>query len=133
MSLTRVPSSLPIDLEQLVEATIGCCLVVHRALGPGMSEGVYSRACCIEFESNGLAYEREKPVPIRYRGTLICQQRIDLFVAGRLVLEVKSVERIHPIHIAQTVSYLRATGTRVGLVVNFNVPMLKQGVRRVVL
>ncbi len=91
MSLTRVPSSIPAELEQLVETTIGCCLIVHRELGPGMSEGVYSRACCIEFESRGLAYEREKAVPIRYRGALICRQRIDLFVEDRLVIEVKSV------------------------------------------
>jgi GxxExxY protein len=98
-----------------------------------MSEAVYSRACGMEFDARGLAYEREKAVPIRYRGTLISRQRIDLFVQGQLVLEIKSVDRIHPVHIAQTVSYLRATGTRVGLVVNFNVSLLKHGIRRVVL
>jgi GxxExxY protein len=133
MSLTRVKSSLPQELEHLAKLTIGCCLIVHRELGPGMNEGVYSRACCIELGLRGLAFEKERPVPIRYRDELICHQRIDLFVEHSLVLEIKSVERIHPVHIAQVVSYLRATGTRVGLVVNFNVAVLKQGIRRVVL
>ena len=133
MSLTRVKSRLPDELEHLARLTIGSCLAVHRELGPGMNEGVYSRACCLELKLRGLAFEKEKPVPIRYRGTLICQQRIDLFVEGLLILEIKSVERIHAVHVAQVVGYLRATGTRVGLVVNFNVPILKQGIRRVVL
>jgi len=124
---------LPEDLELLARQTILCCLTVHRAFGPGMSESVYSRACCIEFDTVGLPFEHEKAIPIHYRGHLICTQRIDLFVAERLVLEVKAVDSIHPVHIAQTVSYLRATRTRIGLVVNFNVPLLKRGIRRVVL
>ncbi len=94
---------------------------------------MYSRAVCIELEARGIPFEAEKPVPIRYRGKLLCHQRIDLFVDDRLVLEIKSVERIHPVHIAQVVSYLRITDARIGLVVNFNVPVLKQGLRRVVL
>jgi GxxExxY protein len=121
------------ELERLTELTIGCCLAVHRELGPGLNELVYSRACGIELDSIGIAYQREKPVPIRYKGVLVCTQRIDLLVAQQLVLEIKSVDRIHPVHVAQTVGNLRATGTRVGLVVNFNVPLLKHGVRRVVL
>jgi GxxExxY protein len=133
MTLSRVESALPPELELLAEQTIGCCLTVHRAIGSGMNESVYSRACCLEFETVGIPYQCERSVSLYYRGTLIGTQRIDLFVAERLVLEVKSVDRIHPVHIAQTVSYLRATGTRIGLVVNFNVPMLKNGIRRVVL
>ncbi len=133
MTLTHVASNLPMELEDLVRETIGCCLAVHRELGPGMKEGVYSHACCIELEARGIPYEAEKAVPIRYRGRLICTQRIDLLVAERLVLEVKSVESIHPVHVAQAVSYLRATGLRVALVLNFNVAVLKQGIRRVVL
>ena len=98
-----------------------------------MNEGVYSRAMWIELRARGIPFTSEKAVPIRYRGVLLCQQRIDLFVDDRLVLEIKSVEQIHPVHVAQVVSYLRATGARVGLLVNFNVPVLKQGLRRVIL
>ena len=133
MTLTRVPSSLPLELENLVEAAIGCCLTVHRELGPGMNERIYSRACRIELESRGISYDAERPVPIRYRGNLICTQRIDLLIEGKLIIEVKSVECIHAVHVAQAVSYLRATGLRVALVVNFNVTVLRQGIRRVVL
>jgi len=133
MNTLRVQSNLPPELESLMRDTIGCCIAVHRELGPGMNEGVYSRAVCIELEARGIPFEAEKPVSIRYRGQLVCQQRIDLLVDGRLVLEIKSVEQIHPVHVAQVVSYLRIIGARVGLVVNFNVPVLKQGLRRVVL
>jgi GxxExxY protein len=97
-----------------------------------MSELVYQRACQIEFEANDLSVELEKAVPIRYRGRPICTQRIDLLVEGQLVVEVKSIERVNKVHLAQAVSYLRATGLRLALVVNFNVPILKHGIRRVV-
>jgi len=133
MSLTRTPSNLSSALEELAETTIGICLTVHRELGAGMSESVYARACRIELQASEIAYEAEKPVPIRYRGQLLTTQRIDLVVDRTLVLEVKSVDRIHPVHVAQAVSYLRATGLRIALVVNFNVAVLKQGIRRVVL
>jgi GxxExxY protein len=133
MTLTRVLSSLSPELENLVEAAIGCCLSVHRELGPGLNERVYSRACRIELETRGLSYDAERPVPIRYRGNLICTQRIDLLIEGQVIVEVKSVESIRPVHVAQAVSYLRATGLRVALVINFNVAVLKQGIRRVVL
>lgn len=133
MTLTRVASNVPKELEDLAQRVIGCCLMVHRELGPGLSEAVYQRACRMELESGGLSVEVERPVPIRYKGRLICTQRIDLLVEGQLVVEVKSLERIHAVHVAQTVSYLRATGLRIGLVINFNVPVLKQGIRRVVL
>ena len=119
--------------KTLRDRVIGCCLMVHRELGPGLSEAVYQRASRIEFESAGLSVDAERPVPIRYKGRLISTQRIDMVVDGQLVVEVKSVERIHAVHVAQTVSYLRATGLRIGLVINFNVPVLKQGIRRVVL
>jgi GxxExxY protein len=87
-------------------------LAVHAELGPGMNEGVYMKACRQEFEANGVSYDFERAVPIRYDGTLICTQRIDLLVENQLIVEVKSVERIHPVHVAQVVSYLRATGLR---------------------
>jgi len=131
--MLKIHSDLPDDLESLVTQTIGCCIEVHRALGPGLNENVYRRACEVELGLCGISFEAELPLPIRYRDHLLCHQRVDLFVDGRLVLEVKSVERLHPVHVAQTVSYLRLTRVRVGLVVNFNVEVLKQGIRRVIL
>lgn len=106
---------------------------MHKGLGPGLSEAVYSKALVLELNWVGLEVEAEKPVPVRYRGEVLCQQRIDLLVGRRLVVEVKSVEALHPVHIAQATSYLRLTRLRVALLVNFNVPMLKEGLKRIVL
>jgi GxxExxY protein len=97
-----------------------------------MGEGVYADATILELAQRRIPFETEKPMPVRYKGTLLCYQRVDLLVDGRLVVELKSVERIHPVHVAQVVSYLRLAGVRAGLLVNFNVPLLKQGIKRVV-
>lgn len=95
MSLTHAESSLPEDVEKLAQKTIGICLTVHRELGAGMNESVYARACRIELETAEIPYQAEKAVPIRYRGQLITTQRIDLIVDKKLIVEVKSVDRIH--------------------------------------
>lgn len=100
MTVLRVASTLPEDLEALIRRSIGCFLEVHRGLGPGMSEGVYSRACRIELQHQRILFEHEKSVPIHYRGQLLCHQRIDLLIDGRLIVEIKSVERIHPVHVS---------------------------------
>jgi GxxExxY protein len=133
MTTLRIASSLPPELDALVNHTIGALLAVHRDLGAGMSEGVYAAAARLELTERGVPFESEKTVSVRYRGKFLCRQRIDLFVDGQLVVEIKSVNQLHPVHVAQVVSYLRLTGSRVGLLVNFNVPLLKQGIRRVVL
>ena len=133
MTLKRTVTTLPEQTERLVEKAIGCCLAVHRELGPGLSEGVYTKALRIELHASAIQFEAEKPLPVRYRGHLLCQQRVDLYVEQRLVLEVKSVEQLHAVHIAQAISYLKLTGARIALVVNFNVALLREGVRRVVL
>ena len=133
MNRLHIASPLPADLEMLVNQTIGALLEVHRELGPGMAEGVYSRACTIELGIRGLPFEAEKSIPVLYRGRFLCHQKLDLLVDGRLIVEIKSVERIHPVHVAQVVSYLRVTGARLGLIANFNVPALKDGIRRVIL
>jgi GxxExxY protein len=133
MNRLRIASNLPEDLESLIRTVIGCCLAVHRELGPGLLEKVYPRAIAMELDDRGLPYSAEKTIPIRYKGKILCRQRIDLLVDGRLVVEVKSVERLHQVHVAQMINYLRVTGTRVGLLINFNVPLLKQGIRRIVL
>ena len=132
MTILRITSTLPPELEVLVRQSIGALLAVHRELGSGMSEGVYAAATRFEFSERGIPFEAEKSYPVRYRGRLLCHQRLDLFVDKRLVIEVKAVERLHPVHVAQVVSYLRLAGVRVGLLVNFNVPLLKQGIRRIV-
>ncbi len=131
--MLRIQSPLSDDLESLITKVIGLCIDVHRELGPGLNESVYARACRVELESHGIAYESEYPVPIRYRGRLLCHLRIDLFIERRMVLELKSVETIHKIHIAQTVNYLRLTGAKAGLIVNFNVELLRYGIKRVIL
>ena len=115
MTQLRLVSALPPDLEDLVTRTIGALLAVHRELGSGMSEGVYAAATRVELSERGIASESEKVCPVRYRGKFLCHQRVDLYVDGRLVVEIKPVERIHPAHVAQVVSYLRLTGARVGL------------------
>lgn len=133
MTILRITSTLPPELDALVQQTIGALLAVHRELGPGMSEGVYAAAIRVELNERAIPFETEVRVSVRYRGRFLCHQRLDLFVDRRLVVEIKSVEHLHPVHVAQVVSYLRLTGARVGLLVNFNVPMLKQGIRRIVL
>jgi GxxExxY protein len=129
----RVQSTLPDDLENLIRETISCCIQVHRELGSGLLEGVYPRALAIELETRNIPFERERPAPVRYKGRIIYQQRIDLLVDGRLIVEIKSVERLHPSHVSQVISYMRTTGARAGLLINFKVPILKQGIRRLVL
>jgi len=131
--MIRVPTPLDPQLEELVHQTIGCCLRVHAELGPGLLERIYVLAICLELTSAGLPFEHQKRVPVFYRGRLLCEQILDVVVDCRLVLEVKSVEQLAPVHQAQILSYLRASGIRVGLLMNFNVPRLPLGLRRVVL
>jgi GxxExxY protein len=133
MRSLRVVSPLPAELDLLVTESIGALIAVHRELGPGMSEGVYAAATRVELAERSIPFESEKTCAVRYRGRFLCHQRLDLFIDRRLVVEIKSVERIHPAHVAQVVSYLRLTGARVGLLVNFNVAVPKEGLRRIVL
>jgi GxxExxY protein len=133
MTILRIASTLPPELDMLVRRSIGALLAVHREVGSGMSEGVYAAAARVELTERGIPFEAEKTYPVRYRGQLLCHQRLDLLVDQQLVVEIKSVQHIHPVHVAQVVSHLRLTGARVGLLVNFNVPVLKQGIRRIVL
>jgi GxxExxY protein len=131
--MLRIPSPLPDELEQTISATIGCLVRVHCELGPGLLESVYSRAVCVELTVTGIPYESEKRVPIYYRGTLLCEHRLDILVDDRLILELKSVDRLAPVFEAQLRGYMRAAKKKVGLLVNFNVPILPHGIRRFVL
>ena len=131
--MLRIPSRLPDDVEELVTRVIGCCIAVHRALGPGLLESIYSRAVCIELETVGIPFVREMQIAVMYRDQLLCHQRLDAVVAGQVVLEIKSVERLNPVHHAQLLSYLRISKLRIGLLINFNVAVLQDGLKRIVL
>ena len=131
--MLRIPTPLPDELETLVHKTIGCCITVHRELGPGLLESIYSRATCLELEACGIPFEQEKRIPVFYRGGLLCHQRLDLVIDNRIVLEIKSVEKLNPVHHAQLLSYLRISGIRVGLLINFNSAILRDGLKRIVL
>ena len=117
----------------LTERIIGSAIEVHRALGPGLLEGTYQKALCAEFVHRGLVFESERRVPLRYRNCCIGEYRIDLIVEDRVVVEVKSVLHWEPVFESQVLTYLRITGIRVGLLMNFNKPVLKAGIKRFVL
>lgn len=131
--MLRVQSPLSDELESLVTRTIGCCVAVHRELGPGLLETIYARAVRIELTASGLCFEAEHVVPVTYRGVFLCHQRLDLIVERQVVLELKAVERLGPVHRAQVLNYLRTAGLRIGLLVNFNVAVIQDGLRRVIL
>jgi GxxExxY protein len=112
---------------------IGCAIEVHKHLGPGLLESVYESALCIEFKASVLPFKRQIRIPLYYKGELISEHRPDLIVDDRVIVEVKSVEALAPIHIAQMLTYLRVTSLRVGPILNFNSVTMKQGTRRIVL
>jgi GxxExxY protein len=121
--------------EALTEQVIGAAIEVHRALGPGLLESAYEECLCHEVHLRGISFERQKPLPVEYKGVkLDCGYRLDLIVESRVILEIKCVEHILPVHEAQLLTYLKMTGTRVGLILNFNVSTLIRGgiVRKVV-
>ena len=117
--------------DELSEKLIGAFIEVHRHLGPGLLESAYEQCVCHELSINGISFERQLPVPVTYKGVrLDCGYRVDLVVASRLIVEIKAVERLLPIHQAQVLTYLKLTGLDTALLVNFNVPVVKDGLRR---
>ena len=119
--------------DALSERVIGAAIEVHSRLGAGLTESMYELALCREFELRGIAFARQMPVPLEYKGTPIGDIRIDLLVEGKLIVELKACEALNDVHRCQCIRYLKATGNRVALLINFNVAMLKDGIRRVVL
>ena len=120
--------------EGLTEQVIGAAIEVHRALGPGLLESAYEACLAHELTERGFRHERQVPLPVRYKGVeLDCGYRLDLVVEGAVIVELKAAKALEPIHTAQLLTYLRLSGLRVGLLLNFNVPVLKQGIMRVVL
>jgi GxxExxY protein len=112
---------------------IGAAIEVHRALGPGFLESVYEEALCVELEERGIPFVKQAPISISYKGRDVGEGRLDLLVEDCVIVELKAVDHLTPIHAAQLLSYLRATGITVGLLINFNVSVLRQGIQRMVL
>jgi GxxExxY protein len=114
--------------EDLTEKVIGAAIEVHRALGPGLLESAYEECLCRELNLRGLAFQRQVPLPVEYKGVkLDCGYRLDLVVQDAVILELKCVEHLLPVHDAQLLTYLKLTGKRVGLIINFNVATLVRG------
>ncbi len=117
--------------DPLSETVLGAAIEVHRNLGPGSLESAYEECLCHELSIIKIPYERQKELPIEYKGVnLDCGYRLDVVVEGKLILELKACENLLPIHEAQLLTYLKLTGIKVGLLINFNVPVLKDGLKR---
>src|SRR5262245_2352666 len=121
------------DLNAVSARIIGCAIEVHRALGPGLLESLYESALCIELEANRMSYVRQMRLPVVYKGRTVGIFRIDLVVAETVVVEIKCADSLHPIFEAQLLTYLRLTGKRLGLILNFNSALMKNGIKRLVL
>ena len=119
--------------SNITHAVIGAAIEVHRYLGPGLLESAYEAALCRELEYRLIPYERQKPIALCYKGiTLEAGFRLDLLVAQQVIVEVKAVETLERVHIAQLLTYLKLTDCKIGLLMNFNVPILRDGIKRVV-
>jgi len=118
-------------IDDLTELVIGCAIAVHTELGPGLLESIYRDCLQIELSSRGLSVEIEKQVPVYYRGQKVRGDlKMDLLVDRRLVVEIKAVDRLHPVHQAQVITYLKLTGCPAGLLINFNATSIRAGLKR---
>ena len=123
---------VPQDIEALAAATVQAALAVHRALGPGLLESAYQECLAIELTEAGCQCEREKVLPLTYRGRAIDHAyRLDLIIDGRLLVELKAVDAIQPIHRVQVTTYLKLLKLPLGLLINFNVPLIRDGITRI--
>jgi GxxExxY protein len=123
----------PREVDVNANAIIGAALEVHRILGPGFLEAVYTEAMAVELAFRGIRFEQQRPVGLRYKGQPVGEGRLDFLIDDGLVLELKAVDKLLPIHHAQVLSYLKSTGCQLGLLINFNERLLRDGIRRVVL
>ena len=120
--------------DELSNRVIGCAIEVHRALGPGLLESTYEQCLAHELKSNGIEYQLQHPLPVQYKSVrLDCGYRVDLLVESQLIVELKSVEKVIGVHEAQLLTYMKLAGIRTGLLINFNVTLLKDGIQRFVL
>lgn len=120
------------EIDTLTYKVIGCAMEVHKHLGPGLLESVYEAALCREFELQGIPYIRQFPIQVRYKDTVISNDlRVDLIVYDSIVVELKSVDKLAPIHCKQTLTYMRLLRIKKGLLINFNEAVLKDGIKRI--
>ncbi len=121
------------DINKLTGEIIGAAIEVHKILGPGLLESAYEECLCHEFKLRSFPFERQKELPIEYKGVkLDCGYRLDVVVWDKIILELKSCNELQPIHEAQLLTYLKLTNIKVGLLINFNVSVLKEGIKRLV-
>ncbi len=120
------------EIDDLTGRVISAAIEVHKSLGPGLLESAYEECLCRELDLRGINYQRQKDLPLEYKGVkLNCGYRLDVVVEAKLVLELKACAELEPIHEAQLLAYLKLTGLKTGLLINFNVPILKMGIRRI--
>ena len=120
------------ELDAWAKAVIGAAIEVHRRLGPGLDESLYEAALLVEFQLRHIPFVSQVEVNVTYKGELIGNKRLDIIVAGMLVIELKAIEQIGPIHKAQVLTYLHITGMKLGLLINFNTILLKDGLKRII-
>ncbi|HEY3130465.1 MAG TPA: GxxExxY protein [Acidobacteriota bacterium] len=134
MSSKEAPAPIPGRVNEIATSVLDSAFKVHSELGPGLLENVYEACLAYDILQRGLLVQRQAPFPLCYHGVrLDIGFRIDLLVEGCLIVEVKAVDALHPVHTAQVLSYLKLTGNRLGLLINFNVAHLRDGIRRVAL
>ncbi len=121
------------DLNLITDKIIGCSIEVHKQLGPGLLESIYEEALCCEFEFHNILYQRQFFMPVIYKGKKISDFRLDLIVENEVIVELKAVSRIESVFEAQLLSYLKMADKKIGLLINFNVPVLKNGIKRMIL
>jgi GxxExxY protein len=121
------------EMDAITEQIIGAAIEVHRHLGPGLLESAYEQCLCFELSQLGLQFARQVDLPVSYKGVkLDCGYRLDLVVEGEVIVELKAVEELAPVHSAQLLTYLKLSGKKVGLLMNFNEPVLRRGLKRLV-
>ena len=120
-------------LNVITDKILKCAIEVHRNLGPGLLESIYEKAMCYELSSEDINFSNQVIIPIPYKGTNLGEHRLDFLVENEVIVEFKAVDRMDPVFKAQVLSYLKLTGKKLGLLINFNVPVLKDGIQRVIL
>lgn len=121
------------DRNTITDKIIGCAIEVHKHLGPGLLESIYEKALCYEFELNNITFYNQTEIPLVYKKAALGSFRLDFLVENEIIVELKAVDRMDPVFEAQLLSYLRMTGKRLGLLINFNTPVLKDGIKRMIL
>jgi len=121
------------DINQLSSKIIGAAIEVHKALGPGLLESAYEKCLCHELSLRGMFFDHQKPLPVVYKKRrLDCSYQLDLVVENAIIVELKSCEKVEPIHKAQLLTYLKLSRLKLGLLMNFNVPVMRDGIKRIV-